>query len=361
MPERLRHHFEPRKGWMNDPNGLIFYKGKYHAFFQHNPYAPRWGRMHWGHAVSDDLLHWEELEIALSPDQPYENSWGCFSGSAVEKDGLLYLFYTSVSWKLGQTQSVAVSGDGVRFEKYAGNPVLQAPADGRSADFRDPKVTKIGGTYSMVCGSGSGKAGRVLLFASENLLDWDYRGVLFEGAQYGPVPECPDFFPLGGHYVLLFSQMHQAFRSTVFVLGGFDGERFTPLSIQRPEIGPHFYAPQTFLAPDGRRVMIGWLNSWRKRRDKGADYAGALTIPRELTLVDGKIRGFPVREAAHLLTPEDKLVRRECGGVSITTVPFTRVPRYRGPVEEISVLRDTKTIEVFINHGEASFSYWFGR
>jgi len=361
MPERLQHHFEPQKGWMNDPNGLIFYRGQYHAFFQHNPHSPRWGQMHWGHAVSDDLLHWKEVEIALYPDRPYENSLGCFSGSAVEKDGLLYLFYTSVSRELGQTISVAVSEDGLRFEKYAGNPILQAPEDGSSADFRDPKVTKIGDTYYMVCGSGVGGVGKVLLFSSGDLLGWDYRGVLFEGEQYGRVMECPDFFPLGGKYILMFSQMDMPFRSTVFVWGDFDGERFQPISVQRPEIGPHFYAPQTFLAPDGRRILIGWLYSWQKELDEGAEYAGALTIPRELTMVDGKVRTFPVREAAHLLTSEDALVRWEKDGVSIAAEPFTSEAQHRGPVKNVSMLRDTKTIEIFVNDGEASFSYWFGK
>ena len=87
MPERFEYHFEPQKGWMNDPNGLIEFNGQYHAFFQHNPYAPVWGPMHWGHAVSKDLLHWEEVPIALKPEETYENSGGCFSGSAIEKDG----------------------------------------------------------------------------------------------------------------------------------------------------------------------------------------------------------------------------------------------------------------------------------
>ena len=107
---RLMYHFEPQKGWMNDPNGLVYFKGQYHAFFQHNPNPPqdgpiRWGcgLVHWGHAVSEDLIHWEELPIALYPDQDYENKGGCYSGSAIEKDGRLYLFYTSVSHELGQT------------------------------------------------------------------------------------------------------------------------------------------------------------------------------------------------------------------------------------------------------------------
>ena len=124
MQKRFSYHFEPRKGWMNDPNGLIEFQGQYHAFFQHNPYEPKWGPMHWGHAVSKDLIHWQELPIALEPKEWYENDGGCFSGSAIEKDGKLYLFYTSVSKDLGQTQSVAISEDGIHFEKYEGNPVI---------------------------------------------------------------------------------------------------------------------------------------------------------------------------------------------------------------------------------------------
>ena len=126
MPQRFTFHFEPHKGWMNDPNGLIYYQGRYHAFFQHNPHEPVWGPMHWGHAVSQDLLHWEELPIALFPDQPYEDDKGCFSGSAVERDGVLYLFYTAVSKQLGQTQCVAVSRDGKAFE----NPRHRGAAGG---------------------------------------------------------------------------------------------------------------------------------------------------------------------------------------------------------------------------------------
>lgn len=127
----MQYHFEPPRGWMNDPNGLIFYQGRYHAFYQHNPYAPKWDVMHWGHAVSEDLLHWEHLPMALVPDQPYEDDLGCFSGSAVEKDGRLYLFYTAVSHRFGQAQCVAWSDDGVHFTKYEGNPVIDHfPADG---------------------------------------------------------------------------------------------------------------------------------------------------------------------------------------------------------------------------------------
>ena len=124
MLPKLALHLQPERGWINDPNGLCYFQGKYHAFFQHNPKAPVWDTMHWGHAVSEDLLHWEELPIALYPDQPYESGQGCFSGSAVEKDGRLYLFYTAVDSNLAQTQCLAWTDDGQHFTKYPGNPIL---------------------------------------------------------------------------------------------------------------------------------------------------------------------------------------------------------------------------------------------
>jgi len=361
MSERLKYHFEPKKGWINDPNGLIFYKSKYHAFFQHYPYAPKWGSMHWGHAVSGDLINWEELPIALYPDKPYDSSekGGCWSGSAVIKDGLLYLFYTSVSDEFGQTQSVAVSKDGVHFEKYENNPVIrQFPPDG-SYDFRDPKVTQIGGIYYMVLGSGKNNIGKILLYSSENLYDWQYLGVMFEGGQYGGVLECPDFFPFNDKYILMFSQMGRQTHSVMFIYGDFDGKIFTPISFHTPEAGPHFYAPQTFFDDSGRRIIIGWLNSWEKQIETKEDYTGAFSIPREIKMVDGKLYTFPVSEAAHLLKNSDDLVRVEKDGLTLTAENISFTPEYKGDIERVDILRDTKTIEVFINNGEASFTYWF--
>lgn len=359
MPHRLNYHFEPQKGWMNDPNGLVFFHGKYHAFFQHYPFAPNWGQMHWGHAVSNDLLHWEELPVALFPDQHYENSGGCFSGSAIVKDDLLYLFYTSVSEELGQTQSVAISKDGLHFEKYAENPIIRQYPDDGSADFRDPKVTKIGETYYMVCGSGKDNTGKILLFTSKNLIDWDYSGVLFAGEKYGSVLECPDFFPFNDKYILMFSQMGKQTHATMFIYGDFDGKSFTPISYHTPEAGPHFYAPQTFLDNRGRRIIIGWLYSWDKKLDEGADYAGALSIPREVKMIDEKICTFPVKEAQHLLKNNDEFVEADKTSISILAqnIPFSLC--HKGKINHIDILRDTKTIEVFINGGEASFTYWF--
>ena len=160
--ERPAYHLTPYVGWMNDPNGFSFYHGKYHLFYQYNPYATHWGPMHWGHAVSTDLLHWEYLPCAIAPDSPSDNGPGCFSGSATEMDdGRQLLMYTSVvsekqpngEMRDIQTQSVAV-GDGLDYEKPACNPVLtqkDLPEGYSKFDFRDPKIWReADGTYSAV-------------------------------------------------------------------------------------------------------------------------------------------------------------------------------------------------------------------
>lgn len=358
MAKRFQYHYEPEKGWMNDPNGLIEFQGQYHAFFQYNPYKPEWGPMHWGHAVSRDLLHWETLPVALAPDQPYEDDGGCFSGSAIEKDGKLYLFYTSVSKAFGQVQSVAVSDDGVTFRKYEGNPIIRSyPKDG-SRDFRDPKVSLIDGTYYMVVGSYQNGKGRVLLYRSENLYRWDYVGILYESVEYNHVIECPDFFKLGDRYVLMYSKINYGTHATQFVIGDFDGKRLIPTSYSTPEAGPQFYAPQTFEAKDGRRIMIGWFYNWGRALDEGADFAGALSIPRELTIRNGQICNFPVREAESLLTREDACVQVREQTVILSGAALDMPLEYQGRIDCVDILRDVKALEVFINHGEASFSYW---
>jgi len=354
--ERFLYHFEPQKGWMNDPNGLVYFKGRYHAFFQHNPHSPHWDKMHWGHAVSEDLIHWQELPIALYPDESYEDDGGCFSGSAIEKDGRLYLLYTSVSHGLGQTQSVAWSDDGIHFTKYEGNPVIRENPLGYP-DFRDPKVSLIGDRYHMVVGTGNEASGKVLLFTSLDLLNWQYEGILFEGAEYAHCIECPDLFPLGDKYVLMFSKIGETERATHFVVGDLEDGKLVNGTLCRPEWGTDFYAPQTFL--DGkRRIMIGWLYHWGKQAPEGCPFAGALSIPRELTLANGKLQNFPVEEARHLLKRESPYVRVTEEGVILSDRHGNTVFRPCGDIKRVDTLEDTKAVEVFINGGEASFSHW---
>lgn len=353
---RLACHFEPKTGWINDPNGLIFFRGRYHAFFQHNPFAPRWGQMHWGHAVSDDLIHWEELPVALYPDQSYEDEGGCFSGSAVEKDGRLYLFYTSVSRKLGQTQSVAWSDDGIRFEKYPGNPVIRQNPLGFE-DFRDPKVVLVDGKWYMVVGTGDASSGKVLLFTGEDLLNWSYVGVLFEGKEYAHCIECPDFFRLGDKYVLMFSKIGETERAVHFVVGDFRDGKLVDYHVCRPEWGQDFYAPQTF-SDGNRRIMIGWMYHWGKEAPEGCSIAGAFSIPRELRLENGQVCNYPVAEALPLLKQESRYVEREGDILVLKDAAGGIQKRQLPPESRVDILEDTKSVEVFVDGGRMSFSWW---
>lgn len=215
--ERPAYHMTPYVGWLNDPNGFSYYKGKYHQFYQYNPYDVRWAPMHWGHAVSTDLLHWEYLPCALAPDSPADNGPGCFSGSATQMDdGRQLLMYTSVvaekqpngEMRDIQTQSIAI-GDGLNYEKPACNPVLtqkDLPEGFSKFDFRDPKIWReTDGTYSAVtvCLAEDG-SGAAVLFQSKDGFDWHFVTVLERcNNQYGKMWECPDFFPLDGKQVLM--------------------------------------------------------------------------------------------------------------------------------------------------------------
>ena len=180
--DRPCFHLTPMSGWMNDPNGFSFYDGKYHMFYQYNPYSSTWDRMHWGHAVSSDLLHWEYLPAALAPDETYDEG-GCFSGSAaVMPDGRMLLMYTGVRNEMDetgrirgvQTQCMAF-GNGTDFEKYEGNPVLdetQLPEGASRQDFRDPKIVRqADGSWLAFIGSRpQDGSGQILMYRSTDAL-----------------------------------------------------------------------------------------------------------------------------------------------------------------------------------------------
>ena len=173
---RLNYHLMAKSGWINDPNGLSYFKGYYHIFYQYYPYDSEWGPMHWGHARSKDLVHWETLPVALTPG---ESEDGCFSGSAIEYDGKLWLIYTGHHYtdptdqeQFYEDQNLAYSTDGIHFKKYEGNPVLRTPV-GNTKHFRDPKVWQDSDNFYMVLGSQEENGlGRALLYRSKNLIDW---------------------------------------------------------------------------------------------------------------------------------------------------------------------------------------------
>lgn len=352
--KRFKYHFEPKSGWMNDPNGLVEFNGMYHAFFQHNPHDIVWGPMHWGHAVSKDLIHWDELPIALFPDQEYENGGGCYSGSAIVKNGRLYLIYTSVAEGDIQTQSVAYSDDGITFTKYENNPVIKSfPHDDATKDFRDPKVFLYDdGSFRMIVGTVFANKGRVLQYKSYDLFNWEYVGVLFESATYNLPIECPDLYRIGSEWILMFSKIGLPNRQEQFILGDFDGIKFKPRSYVTPEFGPQFYAAQTFETMSGRRILIGWFYDWNKKAAPDDEAAGALTLPRELTVEDGCLLINPVHEADEYLCVCDP------NELEYTKYLDQVKSEQNIEIEKIKYLIDEKTIEIFINDGRAVLSYW---
>ena len=309
---RQRYHFMAQTGWLNDPNGLIYFRGKYHFFFQHNPYNGFWDSMHWGHAVSDDMLHWEYLPLALAPSETYDNHLrgGCFSGSAIEHDGKLYLMFTGATNEgkgNEQTQCIAYSEDGIHFEKYAGNPVLIAPEGVPTDCFRDPKVWKHEDTYYMVCGASRDNKGQALLYRSKDMIHWTYFNVLAESrGEWGYMWECPDFYPMGDKYVLTVSPMGAGEHTSVYLVGDFDylTGKFCCHVSGEIDWGLDYYAPQSFLAPDGRRIIVGWSNEWEWMplwKDWGPTYkegwCGFFNIPREVRMrKDGTLQFLPIRE-----------------------------------------------------------------
>ena len=340
-PMRLHYHLMAPAFWINDPCGLVEFRGEYHLFYQFNPYAPVWGDMHWGHAKSRDLIHWEHLPIALAPSEPFElhPKGGIFTGCAMEVNGVMKVIYcasTGTGETLRQVQCLAESRDGIHFSKYPGNPVIPGPPPEGSANFRDPNIWEHDGWFYMVLGSCRDGRGKALLYRSREMERWEYRGVLAESdGTLGNMWECPDFFPLDGRYVLLFSPMGLGATKGIYLVGDLDYEtgKFTWDTRGELDYGDEYYAPQTFADSRGRRIMFGWLNSWDWMpwfRDFGPtvaqNWCGAVSLPRVLRLDPaGRLCAAPAPETQSLrrehfhwgaasLPPGEELVRGRVGG-----------------------------------------------
>ncbi|HOE89057.1 MAG TPA: glycoside hydrolase family 32 protein [Sphaerochaeta sp.] len=360
-------HFSARKGWINDPNGFCFFGGRYHIFYQHNPYAPQWGQMHWGHAVSDDLVFWKELPIALVPDRWYEDDpkGGCFSGSAIVIDGILHLYYTAAAGG-HQRQCVATSSDGVTFVKAERNPILEAPSG--FEDFRDPKVFFIEERLFMVIGASDGTEHVVLLYEGSDPYTWEERGVLYSvPREIGTMPECPDFFPLDDKWVLVFSPIGKDTHGVVAVIGTFDVHTcsFTSESIQPLDHGSHYYAFQSTSGNDRKRYAFAWAGQWPwmgRFSGHGSDaegWRGFLNFPRRLRYVDGRIHSYPVEGIRDLFTDSliDKSLKPNCdlsltslGGVYLMSITYSSSFSLRFGSTQLAVDSVSHTA-TFTHHG----------
>ena len=323
---RPQFHFSPESGWMNDPNGLVFLDGEFHLFYQYYPDSTVWGPMHWGHAVSSDLVHWAHLPIALYPD-----SLGyIFSGSAVVDAGnttgfgsienpalvAVFTYHNPITEKAGsdlfQSQGIAYSRDkGRAWIKYPGNPVLQNPG---IRDFRDPKVFrhKESNKWIMILAVRD----RVHLYSSPDLKTWSFESDFGEktGA-HGGVWECPDLFPLkvegseSKRWVMLVSINPggpNGGSATQYFTGNFDGHKFTPDTEGEKWVdwGTDNYAGVTWSGGpenDGRKIFIGWMSNWNYATVVPATlWRSAMTIPRELSLFyengNYNLKSVPARE-----------------------------------------------------------------
>ena len=302
---RPSYHHTPSYGWMNDPNGMFYKDGVYHLCYQYNPYGSKWGNMHWGHAISRDLIHWKEVEPTIARD-PMGH---IFSGSAViDKEGTakygkdaIVALYTSASDKNGQIQCMAYSTDGgYTFHKYPGNPVL-TPFDGLK-DFRDPKVfwyAPLKKWYMIVSADKE-----MRFYSSPNLRDWTYVSAFGQG--YGAQPnqfECPDFFqlPVDGNpnkkkWVMIVNINPGCLfggSATEYFIGDFDGKNFVcdskPSVAKFLDYGKDHYATVTFSGVQDRVLGIAWMSNWQYANVTPIrQYRGANTLPREFKLFTGK-------------------------------------------------------------------------
>jgi beta-fructofuranosidase len=330
-PLRPQYHLLPAHNWMNDPNGPIFFRDRYHMFHQYNPQGAVWGNMNWAHATSPDMIHWQHEAIALSPTPGGPDCDGVFSGSAVLDNGRPTVIYTGVqppsstaqatlrdgvhTWR--ETQCLAVAqDDDLRTWKKLADPVLPLPPAGLDVTgFRDPCLWREGNNWMLVLGSGiRNKGGAILLYTSTDLRHWTYLHPLLEGAPSSNQPtnpvdtgdmwECPDFFPLGDKHVLLISTMGKVH----WKVGVYSNQRFTPESEGVVDWGS-YYAAKTMLDRDGTRILWGWIPE--KRRDSelvAAGWAGAMSLPRTVSLTPQNQLKSEVAPVAERLRDEDSRV-----------------------------------------------------
>ncbi|HIQ98876.1 MAG TPA: glycoside hydrolase family 32 protein [Candidatus Scybalocola faecavium] len=425
LPEdswRLKFHVMPPVGWLNDPNGLCWFHGAYHLFFQYSPSDPNGALKYWGHYVSENMLTWEYKGIALYPDMPYDCN-GVYSGSALVEGDQVWLYYTGNvklagdydyihNGREGNTVAAVMDAHGRISDKKLLMKNTDYPSD-LTCHVRDPKVWKENGRYFMVLGARKQTdRGCVLLYSSRDRISWTLANVVETREPFGYMWECPDVFLLEGQRVLSVSpqglepqglDFANLYQSGYFMVrGNLDGE-YALENFREWDRGFDFYAPQTFEGKDGRRILIGWMGM------PDCDYVNhtvsrgwqhCMTIPRELTLKDGRILQNPVRELedwrreerADAWKPGSQVQAGMCSDLMIESMdqdsfkfcidddlvinydkdkkifsmeflpdsPISGGRTFRGVAldhfESLRILLDTSALELYINEGQEVFS-----
>lgn len=413
-PIREAYHFTPWKNWINDPNGLCWFQGYYHMFYQFNPHGQKWSHMYWGHAASKDLVHWTHLPVVLEPqeeilDRPGELSGGAFSGSAVvQEDEVIFYLTRSMGPPVDgeqtrQQQWMMKSGDMLHFTEeklvIAGGPA------GASYDFRDPKVMRADGKWYMVLGSALNEKAAILLYESEDLERWNYRGPLLVEEEEGiRCVECPDFMELDGKYLAIGALMHHQdpfgrYQMSRYYVGDFAEGVFTEESRGWFDFSSNCYAMQSF-EHEGRRISIGWISDfYGEHLEVENGVCGSMTIPREMHIRDNRLYLTPVKEMEALksgilyqgqeeeiclkgiipntykaeleftkdipfsiclsendgsrmmLVNDEKGLRLTTHGVKSEHITF---PADVERVEKLEIFVDRRTAEIYVNDGEAA-------
>ena len=387
-PWRLTYHQMPATGWLNDPNGAVQFKGTYHLYHQYVPETPNGGATHWGHKTSQDMVHFKEEDIFLSPDQLFDED-GVYSGSAFVHDDKIHFFYTGNVKHEGdhdytysgreQNTIHVVSADGFTVES---REVVIAHADypaGYTDHIRDPKVFEHAGVYYMILGARTrDNLGHILLYRSDDLYDWSYQGVFLAGnEEQGFMWECPDYFELDDSQVVLFSPQgllpttynyHNP--HTVGYLTGainWDEYAFEPeTDFVELDHGFDFYAPQTFEDESGRRILWAWMGIGDTEPEYGnptvaRGWQHAMALPRQLTLENGRLKQRPLPEYQSLRqhTQTHRLCEIEestlKGEIYELLVEFDETPRSF----ELTLRQDSKLSYqdglLTLKHGESGF------
>lgn len=312
-----KYHIHPQFGLLNDPNGLSYYNGKYHAFYQWYPFDAIHGMKHWAHVTSVDFVNWNREEVALVPVEKYEQH-GAYSGNAIEVDGNLHLYYTgNIKYSENDRyayQNLAIMNKNGQIEKYKNNPIIREIPKGYTGHVRDPKVFKKNNKYYMLLGAQTlEKKGAIIVYESDNSFDWNFKGELEIrniDSEFGYMWECPDYINLDGKDVLIFSPQgieskgydFQNIYNVIYAIGDFDLENliFEVKCMNEFEKGFDFYAPQTF-SKDSRIILFAWAGmgeiSYPTDKNK---WAHCLSFPRELRIKGNKVFQMPVIELENL-------------------------------------------------------------
>ena len=416
---RLGHHLMPPVGWLNDPNGLCWYKGRYHVFFQYAPFDVEGGLKFWGHYTSEDLVDWKYEGTALYPDSPYD-CHGVYSGSALAESEKLHLFFTGNVKIDGdydyinegrETSTLHVeSEDGIHFGDKEEIISFEKYPEEFTCHIRDPKVWKENDRYFMVLGGRlKGDKGAVLVYESENLKEWKFKHIITTPEAFGYMWECPDYFELDGKKFLSVSPQglkREEFRfQNIYQSGYFpvkeDGS-VDERDFREWDMGFDFYAPQTFTDNSGRRLLIGWMGmpdadeEYVNPTAESEGWQHCLTVPREVTYKNGMLYQYPVKELNGLRENgtsisgssvelpvngpfdldiqvkgdqgkvslgENLFLEYQGGDVILTLSEKAGAGRKvrkahipSGEVESLRILADTTAVEIYVNGGEVAFS-----